>query len=111
MTMKTATAVVLFFISVALFFFSIRSFLERGLLLNNAYLWASKTERETMNKKPYYRQSAVVFFLLGLIFMLNGFAVLWNIDRMFYIVGILSTITFVYAIVSAVKIEKQKNTR
>ena len=106
--MKSATVIVLFFISVLLFFFSIRSFLEKGFLFNNAYLWASGTERETMDKKPHYRQSAVVFFLLGWIFLLNGFAVLWNIDQIFYIVSILGMITVLYAIVSAVKIEKQK---
>ncbi|MBQ7009494.1 MAG: DUF3784 domain-containing protein, partial [Ruminococcus sp.] len=46
----------------------------------NAYIWASKQERESMNKKTYYRQSAVIFLLLSLIFLLNGIAVLYHIS-------------------------------
>ena len=36
-------------------------FAERGFLLNNAYIYASLKERENMDKKPYSRQSAIVF--------------------------------------------------
>ena len=48
---------------------SVRAFMEKGFLLNNAYLWASKQERETMNKKPHYRQTAIVFALLFALFL------------------------------------------
>ena len=34
--------------SLFLFIVSIRSFLEKGFLFNNSYLYASKKERETM---------------------------------------------------------------
>ena len=47
------TLIIVFFIAGMLLLFSIRSFLERGFLLNNEYLFASKEERKTMNKKPY----------------------------------------------------------
>lgn len=47
---------------------SIMSFKEKGFLFNNAYIWASKQEREKMNKKPYYRQTAIVFALIAFIF-------------------------------------------
>ena len=30
----------------------------KGVPFNNAYLFASSKERETMNKAPYYRQSS-----------------------------------------------------
>lgn len=44
-------------------------FKERGFLFHNAYIWASKQERDRMDKKPYYRQSAVAFALCGAIFL------------------------------------------
>ena len=47
---------------------SIMSFKEKGFLFNNAYIWASKQEREKMNKKPYYRQTAIVFALIAFVF-------------------------------------------
>jgi len=72
------TASMLFLIAVLAFFMSIRSFREKGFLFNNAYLYASEKERETMNKKPHYRQSAIVFLLLGFVFLLNGFAALFH---------------------------------
>ena len=40
---------------------SIRQFQEKGFLFNNAWLWASEKERRTMDKKPHYHQSGVVF--------------------------------------------------
>ena len=48
---------------------SIMSFMKRGFLFNNAYIWASKQERESMDKKPYYRQSAIVFALFAAVFL------------------------------------------
>lgn len=42
---------------------SLMSFQEKGFLFNNAWIWASKQEREAMDKKPHYRQSAIGFAL------------------------------------------------
>lgn len=99
---------VMFAFSAAAFVVSIRSFLEKGFLLNNAYLGASKKERETMDKKPYYRQSAVVFLLIGTIFLLNGFTVLCNAFWISYAVMTLAAVAMVYAISSSIAIEKKK---
>jgi NhaP-type Na+/H+ or K+/H+ antiporter len=90
------------------FFISILSFKEKGILLNNAYLYASKREREKMNKKPYYIQSAIVFVFIGLIFLLNGLQMLFKFDWLFYIVLVMMAITVVYAIASSIVIEKNK---
>ena len=62
--------IIVFSIAGVLLLFSIRSFFERGFLLNNAYLYASKEERATMDKKPHYRQSAIVFLMIGIVFLL-----------------------------------------
>ena len=56
-------AIVLFVISVFAFFVSIRSFMEKGFLINNAFIYASKQERDAMDKRPHYRQSGVIFLL------------------------------------------------
>ena len=58
-------AIALVMVSLFLFILSIRSFLAKGFLFNNAYIYASKKERETMNKKPYYRQTAIVWEFLS----------------------------------------------
>ena len=99
-------ASILFLISAFAFFVSIRSFMEKGFLFNNVYIYASKQERETMNKKPHYRQSAIVFLLIALIFLLNGLSILLKTDWIFYISVAVMIITLIYAIVSSITIEK-----
>lgn len=99
---------VLFAVSLLLFLLSIRSFRGNGFLLNNAYLYASRQERETMDKKPYYRQTAIVFLLIGLVFLLNGFAVLTHAGWILPVVIAVILVTIVYAIVSSIAIEKKK---
>ncbi len=101
-------ASVLCMISAFAFFMSIRSFKEKGFLFNNAYIYASEQERDAMNKKPYYRQSGVVFLLLGLVFLLNGFSIFFHTRWISYIAVAIIIIAIVYAIVSSVIIEKQK---
>lgn len=105
---KIITATVLFGISLFAFILSARSFMEKGFLLNNAYIYASKKERESMNKKPHYRQSAIVFSFIGLIFLLNGFSVVFEADIIFYVVIALSLIAILYAVISDVLIERNK---
>ena len=61
-----------------------------------------------MDKKPYYRQSGVVFLLLGILFLLNGLAVLLEAFWITYLVLGLCALTAVYAITSSVAIEKRK---
>jgi len=100
------TAIILFLISAFAFFMSIRSYKEKGFLFNNAYIYASEQERERMNKKPHYRQSAIVFLLIGLIFLLNAFAVLFKSNWIFYIAAAIMILAIVYAIVSSIIIEK-----
>ena len=66
-------AIIVFAIAGLLLFLAIRHFNERGYLLNNAYIYASKEQRETMNKRQYYRQSAIVFCILFIVFVVIGF--------------------------------------
>ena len=99
-------ASILFAVSVFLFFMSVRSFMEKGFLFNNAYIYASNQEREKMNKKPYYRQSAIVFLLFGIVFLLLALAVLLEAYWLFFVGVAVVIITIIYAIVSSITIEK-----
>ena len=104
-------AIILLAVSLLLFAVSIRSFLERGFLFNNAYLYASQKERETMNKKPYYRQSAVIFFMMGMTFLLIGIAILLNAFWITYIAEASILVILVYAVASSIAIEKENKRR
>ncbi len=87
--------------------FGVRSFSERGFLLNNAYLYASKEERKAMNRKPYYRQSAVVFCILSAVFLVIGLSLLLKNDKLLLAQIPLSAGAVVYAIASTVHINKK----
>ena len=101
------TTILVFAAAGVLLFLGIRQFLGRGKPLNNAYLFATETERATMDQKPYYRQSAVVFCLLSLLFVIVGLSIV--LRR--YWIGLLeiplAAAVVVYAIVSTVRIGKQ----
>lgn len=99
-------AIICVIIAIITLTISIRSFKEKGFLFNNAYIWASEKEREQMDKKPHYRQTAVVFALLTAIFMCIAieFMVktgwLWIVNVGFAIIAI------VYAVISSAKTVK-----
>jgi hypothetical protein len=98
-------AVTLFIVSMGAFVISFFSFKEKGLLFNNAYIYASKKERNSMDKKPHYRQSAIVFFLISIIFLLKAIEVLLDSRWIFYIVIMVMVATILYAIISSILIE------
>lgn len=106
-TKDIITLIIVFIIGGACLFFSIRSFQERGILLNNAYLYASKEERVTMNKKPYYKQSAIIFCILSALFFVIGLSILLQNEKLLLLEVPLIVIGILYAIISAVQIEKQ----
>lgn len=100
------TACIMFAISILAFVMSIFSFMEKGFLFNNSYIYASRNEREAMNKKPYYKQSAIVFLMVGVIFLLNALSALFDASWILYVVIALVIIAIIYAIVSSIKIDK-----
>lgn len=100
-------ATILILVSLGAFIISIRSFKEKGFLFNNAYLYASKQERSHMDKKPHYRQSAVVFLLIGVILLLTAVWVLFHSWWIFYAMIAAIVITIVYAIISGITIGLQ----
>ena len=102
---------ILLLAAVALFLISFFHFAERGPLLNNAYLFASEQERKTMDKKPHYRQSGIVFGLIGANFLLLALESFLETGWIYYIVWILAFIVVIYAIVSSIREGTKSNKR
>lgn len=94
-------------LSVICLVISIRQFKEKGFVFNNAYLYATKEERERMNKKPYYRQSGIVFSIFAAMLALMAVDIATHTGWLMYVVWILAFAAVIYAIVSAVRIEKK----
>lgn len=88
-------------------FISARQFAERGFLFNNAYLFATKDERARMQKKPYYRQSAIVFCLLGAVFFVGALSIAIQIKKLLLLEIPLIVGVVTYTIISSIKIGKQ----
>lgn len=101
-------AIVLGVIAIICFVFSCLQFNEKGFLFNNAYIYASKQERKTMDKKPHYKQSGIVFVLIGIIFLINAIDIILQTGWLFYLVIGVAIIAIIYAIVSSVMIERRK---
>lgn len=93
---------ILLLLAIATWLLAVFQYREKGPLLNNSYLYASAEERRRMNKKPYYRQSAIVFFLLGFSFLMFGVNLIagWSVFMILGVCGILGTLA--YAVISSV---------
>ena len=85
----------------------ILSFFEKGFLLNNAYIYASKAERKAMDKKPYYKQTAIVFCIMSLMFIIIGLSVVLKSSTIALLDIPVAAAAIIYAIVSAVLINKK----
>ena len=108
---KIVVAVILGAIAVICFIISYLQFHEKGFLFNNAYIYASKKERETMDKAPHYRQSGIVFALIGLVFLINTLVLIYPVRWLFRLVIGIVAVTLVYTVASSVIIEKRKKTK
>lgn len=84
---------------------SILQFREKGFLFNNAYIWASKQERATMDKKPHYRQSGIVFALITVIFFFMALECVLFTGWLWLMVFLPAAALLVYAIASSVREE------
>lgn len=95
-------------VAIVCFVLSYFQFKEKGFLFNNAYIYASKQERDTMDKKPHYKQSGMVFLMIGMIFLINAVELFFEISWLFYLVIVITIATMVYAIISSILIETRK---
>lgn len=100
--------IILGLLAILSFVFSYLQFHEKGFLFNNAYIYASKKERENMDKRPHYKQSGVIFLLLGIIWLINAVDMVLKTEWLFYLFIVVAVITVIYAIISSIFIEKRK---
>ncbi len=107
-TSELLFAILALIIAGILFVLSIRSFNNRGFLLNNAYIYASKEERDKMNKKPYYKQTAVVFLLLCFVFIIIGVSIILQNSKINLLEIPLIAGAIIYAILSTKRINKKE---
>lgn len=98
--------VFLLLISIGAFVISYFQSKEKGFLFNNAYIYATKAEREKLDKKPHYKQSATVFLLIGLMFMINAIEVYAKTGWLMGVVIVIIVILVIYAIGSSIYISK-----
>ena len=102
-------ASILFLIAIGALVLGYFQFKEKGFLLNNAYLYASKEQRAKMNKKPYYRQSAIVFAMIGVLYCLLALQMIMHGGWInIAVIGVIATIIS-YAIVSTINIARRKH--
>ena len=100
--------VVLGLVALGCFVISFFQFKQKGFLFNNAYIYASEKERETMDKKPHYIQTGVIFVFIGLIFTVNAINVVLKKNFLLFAVIGIAVMAIIYAIVSSVLIERRK---
>ncbi len=105
---KIIIAIICAILGIAVLILSIRQFMERGFVFNNAYLWATKEERERMDKRPHYRQSAIVFALLAPFFFIMAVEILLDTFWLSILAYICPVAAVVYAIASSVKQEAKR---
>lgn len=87
--------------------------LEKGYLLNNAYLWASREERKRMDeeperKRPHYRQSGVTFLLLALGFLALALYSMTYWTWPYIAFWGFMLLAAIYAVISSIQIERRK---
>ena len=101
-------AVICALLGVAALIVSIRQFMQKGFVLNNAYLWATKEERSRMDKRPHYRQSAIVFALFAAFFFIMAVEILLNTFWLSILAYICPVAAVVYAMASSIKQEMKR---
>lgn len=110
---QVVAGIVLLVLAAGLLALSCLQFLEKGYLLNNAYLWASKDERRRMDeaperKRPHYRQSGVTFLFLALGFLALAIYCLTGQTWPYFLFWGCMLAAAVYAVVSSIQIERRK---
>ena len=101
-------AIIFGLVSVASFVVGYLQFSEKMTLLNNTYIYSSKSQREEMDKKPYYKQSGTIFCMVGVIFLINTIEVILQTNWLLYLVMLVTVAMIVYAISSMAAINKNK---
>ena len=93
------------------FVLSYRQYNEKEPLLNNAYIYASEPERKKISKKPYFRQSSIIFLLVGIIFLILAVDMLLKTTWLVFCSISVAVAAIIYSVISSSKIEREKGAR
>ncbi len=104
------TGIILFTVAAGCLLLGILQILQKGPLINNAWLYADEEQRRTMNKTPHYHQSGIVFSMIGLQFLMLGFFCITELHFFLYAEFTMIGAVLIYAVVSSVRIDR-KNRR
>ncbi len=107
-TAQIVLTIILFSASPLFAVFGARQLRCKGYCFNNAYIYASKKEREQTDYTPYYKQSGKVFLMLSGLFALNAVRVIVKLNLLFYVSIVIIAAIIAYAVLSSLKIEKNR---
>ena len=102
------TAVIVYIIAAGNLALGTTQLLQKGKPINNAYLYANEEERRAMDWRPYFRQSGIVFLMLGLQFLMLGFFCISRLSVFLIAEFLLLGTVVIYAVASSILIEKNK---
>ena len=85
---------------------AVLQFMNIGFPFNTAYLFSSQIVRDTMDKKPYFRQSGIVFLMITAIFIFMGIDLTKGYGWSFLLEIAMMIATVVYIIKSNKKMGK-----
>lgn len=88
--------------------FSVLGFMGKDMILDDAYIKASKEEREKMDKKAYRLQGSIIFLFLFAITLCNILRVVLHIAAFTYAAIAIAVIGIAYVIISHDKLNKKQ---
>jgi len=90
---------------IAVVYFSIfmLEWFEKGVPINDIY-FTNPDRRATANWKPYYRQAAIVFLILGLAHLSYGLSHSFNLNYLYILGHIFIILAIIYWFISQVKL-------
>lgn len=100
--------IILVFLTIGSLVFSILGFIGKDIILDDAYIKASKEEREKMDKKAYRLQGAIIFLFLFAITLCNLLRAVLHLAWFTYVAFAIGAIGIIYAIISHYKIKKNQ---
>lgn len=99
--------ITLSFMAITALIFGILALKGKDMILDNEYIKASKEKRETMDKKAYRTQGAIIYFLLAAVSLLNLLRALTSVDGFTYAAFAVGVAGIIYAIVSHYSLKKK----
>ena len=95
-------------IAIVSLIFSVLGFMGKDIILDDAYIKASKEEREKMDKKAYRLQGSIIFLFLFFISLCNILRAVLHVTLFMYISFVVAAIGIAYAIISNYKLKKKQ---